>query len=168
MPEPVVIVDYDPAWPHAFARRRDRVREALGGLAQAVEHVGSTAVPGLAAKPIIDMDVVVAESAVAAAIAALERAGYRHQGDQGIPGREAFQAPPGFPPHHLYLCAPGARELRRHLFFRDHLRAHPEAVRRYAKLKQDLAGRLGGDREAYTAGKTAFVEAILALMPPES
>ena len=125
-------------------------------------HVGSTAVPGLAAKPIIDLDVVVASrDEVPRAIEALDRLGYAHRGDLGVPGREAFRGPATVPGHHLYLCAADSSELRRHLAFRDHLRSHPGSAAEYARLKRDLAARHQGDREAYTRGKTAFVEEIL-------
>lgn len=162
MAGPIVIVDYDPAWPVLFAALRDRATAALGALAVAVEHVGSTAVPGLAAKPIIDLDVVIPAAAdLPAAVARLAAIGYRHQGDLGVPGRAAFAAPPGAPPHHLYVCAAGSAALRRHLAFRDALRARPEAARAYAELKRAAARRFRDDREGYTGAKDAFVATIL-------
>src|ERR1700677_1324327 len=122
--DPVLIQDYDPAWPEAFSKLAARVKAALNSLAVTVEHIGSTAVPGLAAKPIIDLDVVLASAAdLPEAIRLLATIGYVHEGDLGIPGREAFRSPPGEPRHHLYLLATGAAELRRHLAFRDALRA---------------------------------------------
>lgn len=162
MAQPVVIVDYDPAWPEVFAALRDRVTAALGDLAVAVEHVGSTAVPGLAAKPIVDLDVVIPSAAdLPAAIARLESLGYAHQGNLGIPGREAFTTPPGTPRHHLYVVTSDSAEYRRHIAFRDYLRAHPETARDYAALKRDAARRCRDDREAYTGAKDAFVATIL-------
>jgi GrpB-like predicted nucleotidyltransferase (UPF0157 family) len=159
--ERIVVVDYDPVWPRIFEALRERVRAALGGLAVAVEHVGSTAVPGLGAKPIIDLDVVVAATDVPEAIRRLAGIGYKHQGDLGISGRDAFEPPPDAPPHHLYLCPPDGAELRRHLLFRDYLRTHPEAAREYEALKRSLTERLAGDREAYTEAKTGFIARIL-------
>lgn len=161
-PDPVIIVDYDPAWPKVFQFLRSKVCEVLGELAVSVEHVGSTSVPGLAAKPIIDMDVVVASRAeVAPAISRLAKIGYVHVGDLGIPGREAFTAPPNTPEHHLYACSRDAAELRRHLALRDYLRRNPEAARAYGELKRALAQRCGTDREAYTQAKTEFICGIL-------
>src|SRR4051812_15415298 len=114
MSEPVVLVDYDPDWPIVFARLRDRLRNCLGDLEVVIEHIGSTAIPGVAAKPIIDMDVAVATDAdVAIAIKRIETLGYVHRGDLGIPGREAMQPPQDLPRHHLYVCAHGSREFRR-------------------------------------------------------
>lgn len=162
MPKPVIIEDYDPTWPEAFTRLRERMEQALGSLALRVEHVGSTSVPGLAAKPIIDLTVVVASREdVAEAIRRLAAIGYVHDGDQGIPGREAFTGPPGPPIHHLYVCAKGNRELQRHLLFRDYLRAHPETARQYGELKKALAERFCTDREGYSQAKTEFVEGVL-------
>ena len=88
--------------------------------------------------------------------------GYVYEGDKGIPGRAAFLWPPGTPRHHLYVCASGNLELRRHLAFRDYLLANPDEARRYETLKRELAQRYRGDRVAYNDGKTEFVEATLA------
>lgn len=142
---------------------RGRVAPVLGDLAVAIEHVGSTAVPGLAAKPIIDLDVVVASAEdIPEAIERLARLGYYHQGDLGIPGREAFRSPGGAPEHHLYLCPQDSPELRRHLAFRDYLRSHPEAAEEYAELKRALAQRFPDRRSDYTAGKAAWIAGILS------
>jgi GrpB-like predicted nucleotidyltransferase (UPF0157 family) len=98
MADPVVIVDYDPSWPATFEQLRDRLAATLGRLAVAIEHVGSTAVPGLAAKPIIDLDVVIADRIdLPAVIQRLRTLGYLHEGDLGVPGREAFTTPAGAP-----------------------------------------------------------------------
>lgn len=159
---PVLVVDYDPHWPALFAALRERIVPVLGELVIAVEHVGSTSVLGLAAKPIIDMDVVVATAAdVPGAIAGLAELGYPHLGDLGITGREAFRSPGHLPRHHLYLCAADADEYHRHLRFRDYLRTHPEARDAYAELKRSLAVEFRDDRDAYTEGKTGFIRNIL-------
>lgn len=101
---PVVIVDYDPLWPKQFETLRYRLANVLGGLALTIEHVGSTAVPGLAAKPILDIDVLLrSPDDLPSAIAALASIGYLHRGDLGIPGREAFRAPSNYLRHHLYV-----------------------------------------------------------------
>ena len=162
MPRPVIIVDYDPHWPDLFEELRAPVVAAMGDLIVIVEHVGSTAVPGLAAKPIIDMDVVVPSDAdISEAIGRLATLGYVHRGDLGIPGREAFISPAGKPRHHLYVCALGSEELRRHRSFRDHLLTHPEDATAYGALKKAAALRFAEDRAAYTEAKTGFVEAVL-------
>lgn len=159
----IVLREYDPAWPGLFESLRGRLLDVLGGLTIAVEHVGSTSVPGLAAKPVLDIDAVVPSAGdVPLAIERLERAGYRHEGDLGIPGREAFCPPKDGAWHHLYVLPAGARELRRHLAFRDYLRANPEEAGAYAALKRDAARRFGGDRRAYTDAKEEFVEGILS------
>jgi GrpB-like predicted nucleotidyltransferase (UPF0157 family) len=160
---PVIIVGYDPSWPATFQQLRAQVAARLGPLAVAIEHVGSTAVPGLAAKPIIDLDVVIADPTdLPTVIERLRPLGYHHQGDLGVPGREAFTTPVGAPPHHLYICAADTPALNRHLAFRDTLRANAELAQAYGDLKRDLAAKLGHDRAGYTEAKTRFVEDVLA------
>jgi GrpB-like predicted nucleotidyltransferase (UPF0157 family) len=162
-PARVVVVDYDPAWPATFRRVRERVAAALGPLALAVEHVGSTAVPGLAAKPIVDLDVVIADRGdLPEVVRRLRPLGYHHQGDLGVPGREAFTTPAGWPAHHLYVCAAGSRPLLLHLAFRDALRADASTAVAYADLKRALAVRHGHHRAAYTEAKSDFIERVLA------
>lgn len=157
-----MIQDYDPSWPDAFLRLATRAAATLATLAVTVEHIGSTAVPGLAAKPIIDLDVVLASPTdLPEAIRLLARIGYRHEGDLGIVGREAFRSPAGEPRHHLYVLAAGANELRRHLAFRDALRASEDLRKEYAMLKRSLAMRYKDDRNAYTQAKSAFIASIL-------
>jgi GrpB-like predicted nucleotidyltransferase (UPF0157 family) len=166
--DPVVIVDYDPSWPAAFQQLRERLAATLGQFAVAIEHVGSTAVPGLAAKPIIDLDVVIADRAdLPAAIERLHPLGYLHEGDLGVPGREAFTTPAGTPAHHLYVCATGTPALDRHLAFRNALRADPALAGAYGDLKRNLAARLGRDRAGYTDAKSAFIEQVLAVVPEQ-
>lgn len=158
----IVVVDYDPAWPRVFGELRATLAGALGDIALAIEHVGSTSVPGLAAKPVIDIDVVVQEADVALAIGGLEAIGYTHRGDLGIPQREAFRQPPGSPPHHLYVCPEHSPALANHRALRDYLRMNPEAVLAYGALKKQLALRFGDDMDGYVEGKTAFIVDILA------
>jgi len=159
---PVRVVDYDPAWPETFAGLRSRIWPALRSVALAIEHVGSTAVPGLAAKPIIDIDVIVASAApVAPAIERLAPLGYVHRGNLGIAEREAFASPAGFAAHHLYVCVQGSLAVANHLTIRDYLRRHPQAALTYGRLKQQLAQQLAGDRDGYNNGKTDFVLAVL-------
>jgi len=163
MADRIVIVTYDPHWPAIFAQLRDRIAAALGPLAIRIEHIGSTAVPNLAAKPIVDLDVVIANrDDLPAVIRRLQPLGYHHQGDLGVPGREAFTTPPGTYPHHLYVCAADSAALARHLAFRDLLRADPQTARAYSELKRCLAVQFRHDRAAYTDAKTAFTDAVLA------
>lgn len=124
--------------------------------------VANTAVPGRAAKPIIDLDVVIASrSNLPVAIDRLRPLGYRHQGNLGISGREVFTTPPDTPPHHLYVCAADSPELARQLAFHDYLQAHPQAAHAYAELKKSLARRFHTDRLAYSEAKSTFIEQVL-------
>jgi GrpB-like predicted nucleotidyltransferase (UPF0157 family) len=159
---PVVIVDYDAQWPTIFEIVAQPIRTAVADLGARVEHVGGTAVPGLAAKPIIDIDVLVPSTAdIPAAITLLRGLGYVHRGDQGVPGREAFAGRGDGPAHHLYVVAEGSSPAVAHLSLRDRLRRHPELVREYAALKRRLAAWYGDDRRAYTDAKTEFIARVL-------
>lgn len=171
--KPILVVEYDPQWPLEFERLQEVLWNTLGELAEGIEHVGSTAVPGLAAKPILDVDVVIrSRQQLPAVVEKLAGLGYVHVGEQGIAGREAFDRLGQDVPRdgagrlwmeqHLYVCARDSRELGRHLFFRDYLRQNTWARDEYAALKRDLARRFRDDREAYTEAKTAFVEGVLA------
>lgn len=157
----ITVVDYDPSWPRLFATLSSVVHSAVADIAISIEHVGSTAVPGLAAKPVIDIDVVVHEGDVQAGIARLTTLGYDHLGDRGIPAREAFRPPPGAPFHHLYLCPSTSPALANHLAIRDHLRANPADARAYGDLKKRLALEFADDIDGYVGAKTAFLVAIL-------
>ena len=172
----VVVVEYDPRWAAQFEELRAVWMAALEGVAVGIEHVGSTSVVGLAAKPILDVDVVIESRCdLPAAIERLATLGYRHQGDRGVEGRESFKPlepgdrtrpwvdpPRTWAPHHLYVCARDNRELARHLAFRDWLRTHVEDARAYGELKRALARRYADDRDAYCEAKTDFVEGVLA------
>ena len=159
----IIVVDYDLSWPHTFERLRAPIWRCIGEVATSIEHVGSTSVPGLAAKPVIDMTIVVpTAAAMRTVIDRLAVIGYRHQGDLGVPGREAFARPQGTPDHHLYACVFGNDALRNHLAVRDYLRSNPSAARAYGTLKKQLAERFAGDIGGYVEGKTDFILAILA------
>lgn len=161
-PRTIVVVDYDPSWPLTFASLRAPVWDAVRDVALAVEHVGSTAVPGLAAKPIIDIDVIVsARAEIRAAVDRLAAVGYVHQGNLGIEGREAFESPAGLPAHHLYVCVQGSAAPLNHLTLRDYLRGHPDRAAAYGQLKKQLAAQFPTDIDKYVAGKTDFVLATL-------
>jgi GrpB-like predicted nucleotidyltransferase (UPF0157 family) len=160
--EPVVVVAYDPAWPSAFEAIRARLAPVLGEVAIGIEHIGSTAVPGLAAKPIIDVDVVVRNKGdVAQAARRLATLGYTALGDLGIVDREAFRAPAGMPRHHLFVCPVASSELRAHLLLRDALRRRPELVESFTTLKRELARLYRDDRDGYAEGKSRFIATAL-------
>lgn len=161
-----MVLPYDPAWKADFAAIRQELASALDGLAIAIEHVGSTSVEGLSAKPCIDIDVVMPDYSVFPQIVErLAAIGYTHEGDLGIPGREAFcyTGKPHLRLHHLYVCPADSEELRRHLVFRDFLRTHPEAVARYSACKEDAARRFPEDIEGYMACKGPCIEALYKL-----
>jgi GrpB-like predicted nucleotidyltransferase (UPF0157 family)/predicted kinase len=159
---PVVVAEYDAEWPELFERIARPIRAAVADLGAKVEHIGSTSVPGLAAKPIIDLDVVVRSADdVATAIEWVRALGYVYQGDKGIRGREAFLWPPDTPPHHLYVVVEGSRPYADHVDFRDYLRAHPESAREYAALKLSVAAKHADDPLGYADAKSDFVEAVL-------
>jgi GrpB-like predicted nucleotidyltransferase (UPF0157 family) len=158
----VVIVEYDPAWPSRFASLAATVSAALGPVLVRVEHVGSTAVSGLPAKPIIDLDAVVQRADVPEAISRLAAVRYIHLGECGVAGREAFAPPAGASPHHLYVCPLDSPALAEHLRFRDTLRADSQLSDEYGRLKRVLAERYGCDRDGYCEAKTGFIRATLA------
>jgi GrpB-like predicted nucleotidyltransferase (UPF0157 family) len=162
MDVPAVVVPYDPRWPEVFGALRDRAGAALAGVAHVTEHVGSTAVPGLSAKPIVDLDVVVPDAAgVGPAVAALAAAGWEPEGDLGIAGREAFRPPADTVYHHLYVVVAGRPAHRDHVDLRDFLRTHPDEAARYGELKRRLAGLLETDRTAYADGKAEMITEFL-------
>ena len=147
-----------------FARVRLRLLTAVKDFAVAVEHVGSTAVPGLVGKPILDIDVVVcSQFQVPLAIDRLVEIGYKPLGDLGIAGREAFASLSNTPVHHLYVVVQDGEPWRNHIQFRDYLREHAEAAEAYASLKRSLAEKFRNNREGYTEAKTEFVHKILRM-----
>src|SRR5947207_1911029 len=126
----VVVADYDEEWPRRFEDLRRDIWPVVADVALRIEHVGSTSVPGLAAKPIIDLSVVVAgRDDVSLAIARLATLAYRHRGNLGIEDREAFDHPDDQPRHNLYVCPEGTIGLVNQLAMRDYLRARPDAAR---------------------------------------
>ena len=131
-----------------------------------VHHVGSTSVPGMPAKDIIDIDIECPRASIDRVIAYLAELGYEHEGDRGVPTREAFRACDETPaarlrPHHLYACEAGSPELRRHLAFRAYLTAHPERASWLAAEKRNAA-ECAASREAYIDGKATSYEQIVA------
>lgn len=163
MGKPVIVRPYDESWAKAFECIKGELAQALGELALRIEHIGSTSVPGLSAKPIIDIDVVIKDrSLLGEVIAALAEIGYFHEGDCGIPGREAFdyKGKEHLMQHHLYVCAEDSSELKRHLAFRDHLRSHPRTVSEYSRIKEEGARLCPNDIDGYIKHKSPFIEKI--------
>ena len=159
----VIVLPYCERWEQNFAQIRDELRKALGPLALKIEHVGSTAVRGLSAKPIIDIDIVIRDYSVFdAVVSALQAIGYFHEGDLGIAGREAFKydGKDHLQKHHLYVCPENSAELKRHIAFRDYLRAHPEAVKEYSRIKEEGAALFPNDIEKYIEHKAPFIQKI--------
>ena len=159
----VTVLPYNENRTKAFEDISAELSAALGELAISIEHVGSTSVHGLSAKPVIDIDVVINDrSQLDGVIAALGNIGYRHEGDLGIPGREAFKydGKEHLMKHHLYVCAKDCAELKRHLAFRDYLRAHPEAVEEYSRVKEEGAALYPFDIDKYIEHKSPFIEGI--------
>jgi GrpB-like predicted nucleotidyltransferase (UPF0157 family) len=159
---PITLAGYDPRWPVLFAREDARIRAALGGRAVAVEHVGSTAVPGLAAKPIIDILLAVPDSSDEPAyVPALQRAGYVLRArEPGWFEHRMFNGPDT--DINLHVFTAGAAEIDRMLLFRDWLRANDADRAAYLEVKRDLAGRTWRHVQHYADAKTAIVEQILA------
>jgi len=166
------VVEHDPEWHSVFQDLKETYISHLNDLIVEVEHVGSTAVPELCAKPCIDIDVVIEDySAFSKVTEALSDLGYRHQGDLGINGREAFKRIDDKVPwdgtdsitmdHHLYVCPKDSKELKRHIAFRDHLKEDPDLKREYGELKKRLVSKYRRDRAAYTEAKTKFIETVL-------
>ena len=159
----VTVVPYDDQWEDDFRNISEELRSALGDIAVSIEHVGSTSVKGLSAKPIIDIDVVISDYSVfSKVVEVLEEMGYGYEGDLGIPGREAFgyTGKEHLRTHHLYVCPADSEELKRHIAFRDHLRSHPEDAEEYSHIKEEGAALYPDDIEKYIEYKSPFIERI--------
>ena len=147
-----------------FESIRADLAGALSGVpVVSIEHIGSTAVPGLAAKPIIDVDVVVAADQLDAAVEAMVAAGYDHKGDLGISDRHAFDAPFGEPQRHVYVVVEGSLAVRNHLGVRDVLLESTDLRARYGALKLDLGRQLLESRTEYMIAKSALIQEMLAV-----
>ena len=161
---PVAIAEYDPRWPEVYQEEKARIQGVIGHRVAALEHIGSTAVPGLAAKPIIDIMAGVRQLADAEeCIGPLQGIGYQyvHHSVVGFPERRYFhrEAADG-QGYHLHMVERGGEFWERHLLFRDYLRAHPRVAAEYEELKREMAGRFGGDRDGYTEAKTSFIRSV--------
>jgi len=161
----VTVLPYDSAWKAAFEEIRKEIEQAAGDLIVDIEHVGSTSVEGMSAKPCIDLDVVIPDHTVFDAVAdRLKAIGYFHEGDLGIKGREAFRysGKPHLMTHHLYVCPRDSRELHRHVTFRNFLKSHPEAVKQYSTVKETAARLFPDDIDRYMAYKAPCIQALYA------
>ena len=161
----VTVLPYDSAWKTAFEEIRKEIEEAVGDLIVGMEHVGSTSVEGMSAKPCIDLDVIIADYTVFDNVVdRLKVIGYFHEGDLGIPGREAFRysGKPHLQNHHLYVCPKDSVELHRHITFRNFLRNHPEAVKKYSAVKETAARLFPDDIDRYMAYKAPCIQELYA------
>ena len=162
----VMVLPYDRAWKSAFKKIKEELDQAIGDLILGIEHVGSTSVEGMSAKPCIDIDVIIQDYSVFdVVVSRLEAIGYLHEGDLGIKDREAFQYSnkPHLQTHHLYVCPQYSEELHRHITFRDFLRSHPEAVKTYSSVKETAAQLFPEDIERYIAYKSPCIEELYEL-----
>jgi GrpB-like predicted nucleotidyltransferase (UPF0157 family) len=169
---PILILEYDPAWPSLFEAERETLQAAIGEWAVAIEHVGSTSVPGLAAKPIIDIGIALRSFEDALhCITPLFEMGYQCLGEYGLPGRVFFRKLTDSPApgqegggvgrtHHIHAYQQDHHEFVQQMLFRDYLRAHPEAAREYEQLKRRLASE-HTDMNEYAMAKSEFVHEIL-------
>jgi GrpB-like predicted nucleotidyltransferase (UPF0157 family) len=171
----MLIVEYLTEWINQFQKIKEKLLEGMSGLPVTIEHVGSTSVPGLSAKPIIDIDIVYhGVSDFKRVKDSLESLGYAHNGNQGIEGREVFKRAGqkedeilDKTAHHLYVCSYDCEELRRHILFRDYLRCHETARIFYQNLKYKIAIEAGEDRKTYAGIKelkaNSFIDYIVEL-----
>lgn len=159
----VIVLPYDETWKSAFEEIKKELESAIGDLIIGIEHVGSTSVEGLSAKPCIDIDVIIKDYAIFdAVVSKLETIGYIYEGNLGIKDREAFKYSdkPHLQQHHLYVCPQQSEELHRHITFRDFLRGNPEAVKRYGAVKEKAAQLFPDDIEKYIEYKSPCIEEL--------
>lgn len=157
----IVVVPYDPQWQDLFEQEAEKIRSVLGDLLIEIHHIGSTSVPGLAAKPVIDMLPIVRDVALVDGLnPQFEAIGYEPMGENGIPGRRYFRKGGVYHrSHHLHIFGQdNLIGINRHLAFRDYLRSHPDIVAEYAALKQKLAKQFPDDIMSYSDGKDAFIK----------
>lgn len=164
----VRLMPYAPEWKLYFEREKAALQQVLGSKILDIQHVGSTSIPGMLAKPIIDIAIAVIDFEEAkACIPFVESLGYEYKGEFGIPHRHYFvKGDPRL--FHIHMSEISSHEWQNTLLFRDYLRHHPAVAEEYAQLKQQLAMQFPQDREAYLNGKTAFVERVLQLAKVES
>ena len=158
----VELVPYDPNWPDDFERIREQLQRLVAPYAVTITHIGSTSIPGLAAKPLIDIDIILRGSAdVPAATQILLNQGYEPRGNRYDDEVWAFMRRDGMPPERVYLCPPNNRTHEHRMIFRDYLRGHSAEAAAYEKLKLELAKTYRHDGDRYTAEKRHFIEVII-------
>ena len=168
MKRSIAIADYDPKWPIMYEEEKAEILSVIGHKIVAIEHIGSTAVPNLGAKPIIDIMVAVRHlSDAEECIEPLKSIGYEYapENEIAIPERRYFQKGPSEVPNqhlHLHMVERTSDFWQRQLLFRDYLRTHPDVANKYYRLKKELAAKHGSNREAYTDAKTSFIESVVA------
>jgi GrpB-like predicted nucleotidyltransferase (UPF0157 family) len=164
----IEVIDYDPSWPGIFEAERDLLLQTIGYVAVEIHHVGSTAVPGLAAKPIIDILIEVTDlAALDELISDMQAIGYRPKGEFGIPNRRYFQKGGDNRSHQIHAFARGDFNVTRHIAFRDYLRTHHEVAKEYGQLKKDVAKACDNDIDRYCDGKDAYIKRIEAIAVKE-
>jgi GrpB-like predicted nucleotidyltransferase (UPF0157 family)/predicted GNAT family N-acyltransferase len=157
----IEVVPYNLQWPEMFEAEAGLIKRALGSNCITIHHIGSTSVPGLSAKPIIDMLPVVRDiQEVDRATKAMESLGYEAKGEFGIAFRRYFQKGKGIRTHNIHVYQEGDPEISRYLKFRDWMRSHPDDAESYARLKEELAAKFPEDIIGYCNGKDAFVASI--------
>jgi GrpB-like predicted nucleotidyltransferase (UPF0157 family) len=162
MPTLVQLVPYDPAWPQQFRAAEERLRGLLKGQVLAIDHIGSTAVPGICAKPMIDIDITLGDiDAIPHASSILVGAGFEARGNRYDDGMWAFLWKSSSPALRVYLSPPENETHRQRLLFRDHLRQSPDLAAQYAELKNRLAQEFSKDGDRYTAEKSEFVRHVV-------
>jgi GrpB-like predicted nucleotidyltransferase (UPF0157 family) len=162
MTDPIIVVPYNPDWPRAFADLGRRLRTALGPHALRIDHIGSTAIPNLAAKPVLDVLISVANlEPIDAYRPALESAGFSWRPDNPDLTKRYFREQPGAPRTHIHVHRAGSWGEQFLLLFRDYLRAHPADAAAYARLKYQLAQQYRHDRPAYVDAKSTFIWTII-------
>ena len=162
----VIVLPYDRTWQSAFEEIKNELQSVIGDLVIGIEHVGSTSVEGMSAKPCIDIDVVIKDYSVFdAVVGKLETIGYIHEGDLGIKDREAFKYSnkPHLQTHHLYVCPQYSEELHRHITFRDFLRNNAEAVKQYSLAKETAAQLYPNDIDKYIECKSPCIEELYVM-----
>jgi GrpB-like predicted nucleotidyltransferase (UPF0157 family) len=162
MPEPIIVVDYDPVWPEQFRQMATYIRGVLGDVALRIDHIGATAVPGLAAKPIIDIQISVASFDPFDAICLpLESLGYVWRDNNPDLTKRYFREPPGTPRTHIHVRVLGSWSEQSALLFRDYLRENFFDAARYADLKKQLAEDFREYRRGYVEAKGPFIWGVL-------
>lgn len=159
----IFVESYQPKWKDDFKKNAIEIEETLSGLILRIEHVGSTSVNGLAAKPIIDIDIVIKDYSVfEEVVKRLSTIGYIYEGDLGIKDRHAFmyEGKTHLQEHHIYVCPEYSNELHKHTAFRDYLRSHPKTVQEYGEIKMEAAELYPHDIEKYLKHKTPFILGI--------